>query len=960
MTDFSPPHLLAGRYRLVAPIKQGGFGYVASYEDTVLSRRVAVKFVFSGGVLSLDEETRRLAALSENRHVVTVHDLVATENGFAMVMEHLLGATLDQRLADGIEREEATRWLEEIASALAFMHAKNLTHCDLHAGNVMVVDATKRYVKLLDLGVSRLYGDQQPAAVFPYARTPEYPAQPPAADWYQLGLLAVDLLTGSSLREVARQRGFRLPPSGADIADLRLGVLVYREIALDLVTDRVDHLRPLFDVLLSREAGRRSDAAARAAIEAVAAGRGERHRAGPPETQTAPPGAKGTSIAVGEDAPEATDLSRSTVPGPSNRVEVGTGEASTQGDADATGDPRPSMADVARIRDLYTDFLCALPMPDDGHDSEAYDDFGDYIRPGDRVRTPVERTEMSLSEDTLRTSILDDIIEQWLPDADSARARRLRSPWPSDRLHGLTRELARRHARIIMATARDANDDPGSPRWERRVARHRRTLDRALRALNAQIERWPILDSLSDRWLDVYERFWQHYMDRRQDPPIEPGQVDIDAVWIEARQLINARVELADDERAPPFDKGEDDRLVARLVPVAREWVQWSHHTITLQPRLDAEHLEVAEHRHRQLVRVTIELDQTVQQYSRSLLGASPSREEVIRDVVSEWLEQLIAELSRYQANADMAAVRQAIIARASVLNSGDAEPQVDDEQALNRATGPVLPTREPVEPVRPRRFQDIDLDLAVDTVRPFGERGLLRKQTTEDFWSARELAVAERHIAGLADPTATPTGNPVALALLAASVRAIDVLHGTEEMVTAGDPAGTGLAAERVEGLRQWLIEWARWWVTMLAHSPARPVSPESFLRVWTLVAPSGPETKVPPIGTDHGPALHSIRPRLFSGNREQDPVLRVLFDQTAVRLREADAHGEDHLCAQTRPWLRMLARFSPDDPLPIDPVECHRRFDLLSEFLLAAEAEDAEQGPLQAGLAALRSLLG
>ncbi|MFI6966904.1 hypothetical protein [Streptomyces sp. NPDC050149] len=71
--------LLNGRYELTDRLGAGGMGVVWTAHDRLLHRTVAVKVLSGAGVppeaaVRLKREARAAAGLSENRHVVTVHD----------------------------------------------------------------------------------------------------------------------------------------------------------------------------------------------------------------------------------------------------------------------------------------------------------------------------------------------------------------------------------------------------------------------------------------------------------------------------------------------------------------------------------------------------------------------------------------------------------------------------------------------------------------------------------------------------------------------------------------------------------------------------------------------------------------------------------------------------------------------------------------------------------------------
>jgi serine/threonine protein kinase len=148
-----------GPYEIVSPLGAGGMGEVYRARDTRLDRTVALKVLpaeFASeptGRARFEREARAISAL-EHPHICTLHD-VGEENGLAyLVMEHLIGETLAERLKKGpLPLPQALEVAIQIAEALSAAHRHGIVHRDLKPGNVML---TKTGVKLLDFGLARL------------------------------------------------------------------------------------------------------------------------------------------------------------------------------------------------------------------------------------------------------------------------------------------------------------------------------------------------------------------------------------------------------------------------------------------------------------------------------------------------------------------------------------------------------------------------------------------------------------------------------------------------------------------------------------------------------------------------------------------------------------------------------------------------------------------------------------
>src|SRR5512136_2852616 len=157
-----------GPYEIQAAIGAGGMGEVYKARDTRLDRSVAIKVLppaFSADPerrARFEREAKTIAGLN-HPHICTLHDVGEHEGSTFLVMEHLTGETLAQRLEKGpLPLEQALSVATEIADALSAAHRQGVIHRDLKPGNVML---TKAGAKLLDFGLAKLKAHgEQPAA----------------------------------------------------------------------------------------------------------------------------------------------------------------------------------------------------------------------------------------------------------------------------------------------------------------------------------------------------------------------------------------------------------------------------------------------------------------------------------------------------------------------------------------------------------------------------------------------------------------------------------------------------------------------------------------------------------------------------------------------------------------------------------------------------------------------------
>jgi len=147
-------------YRILEKLGAGGMGIVYCAYDQRLDRQVAVKCLPVESFTDEDARKRfrrEALILSKLNHpnIATIFDFDTEGTLDFIVMEHVQGVTLAQKLARGplLERDALAVCLQ-IASGLEEAHRHGIVHCDLKPSNVMV--KADGQVKLLDFGLAKL------------------------------------------------------------------------------------------------------------------------------------------------------------------------------------------------------------------------------------------------------------------------------------------------------------------------------------------------------------------------------------------------------------------------------------------------------------------------------------------------------------------------------------------------------------------------------------------------------------------------------------------------------------------------------------------------------------------------------------------------------------------------------------------------------------------------------------
>jgi eukaryotic-like serine/threonine-protein kinase len=203
--------VLAARYELVEKIGEGGMSVVWLAHDQRLEREVAVKLLRShvagdaAQTRRFRREARALAALA-HENIVRIYDYVSSEEQSFLVMEYVAGANLAQTTRGRLPLSpaEAAAYLQPVAQALAYAHARGVVHRDLTPSNILIERGAGRVVTT-DFGLARIArstGSLTATGVL--LGTPEYwspelalgQESGAAADLYALGCILYLLLSG--------------------------------------------------------------------------------------------------------------------------------------------------------------------------------------------------------------------------------------------------------------------------------------------------------------------------------------------------------------------------------------------------------------------------------------------------------------------------------------------------------------------------------------------------------------------------------------------------------------------------------------------------------------------------------------------------------------------------------------------------------------------------------------------
>ncbi len=237
---------IAGRYRVIRQLGEGGMGVVYQAIDERLDKPVALKvlkedFSKRPDIVARFTQEAKSAARIKHENVLDVTDYGKTESGsYYIAMELLVGSDLADALRkdDPMTVERATDIAVQICRALSAAHGLGVVHRDMKPENVFLLKSTegREVVKIVDFGIAQMKdaaGENtrkltRTGMIF---GTPEYMSPEQAAgkqidhrvDVYATGVILYEMFAGrvpfvgDSFMGVLTQHMFEAPPAIAEL-----------------------------------------------------------------------------------------------------------------------------------------------------------------------------------------------------------------------------------------------------------------------------------------------------------------------------------------------------------------------------------------------------------------------------------------------------------------------------------------------------------------------------------------------------------------------------------------------------------------------------------------------------------------------------------------------------------------------------------------------------------------------
>ncbi|MBQ9636553.1 MAG: protein kinase [Prevotella sp.] len=183
---------------------------------------------------SFVKEARRIAALS-HQNIVHVLGIFEENKTVYYVMQYFNGGSIKDLIDEkgALPVDKAVKYATQVASALNYMHGKNMCHYDLKPGNIMLSDDDN--ARLIDFGIAKNYDNNgqetsttPPGLTKGYAPLEQYTSVTefsPKIDVYSLGATLYAMLTGQTPPEPMKWIGGDFTQKPDNVPDSLWGIV---------------------------------------------------------------------------------------------------------------------------------------------------------------------------------------------------------------------------------------------------------------------------------------------------------------------------------------------------------------------------------------------------------------------------------------------------------------------------------------------------------------------------------------------------------------------------------------------------------------------------------------------------------------------------------------------------------------------------------------------------------------
>ncbi len=213
LAEIQPGQKFADRYTIRAEIARTNISVLYRAYDEVQRHEVCLKFpnqVIAARPSDVGRLRQEFATTTELNHdnIVKSYKFELVGEQPCFVLEFIEGRTLEEIIPQGegmAAYEDICRYLLEIKNALSYAHAAGIVHRDLKPANIMVEGSD--HIKVLDFNIARVVKEtftrvtnKGDIGTLLYMAPEQLRGKDrkvgPASDWYALGCVTFEMITG--------------------------------------------------------------------------------------------------------------------------------------------------------------------------------------------------------------------------------------------------------------------------------------------------------------------------------------------------------------------------------------------------------------------------------------------------------------------------------------------------------------------------------------------------------------------------------------------------------------------------------------------------------------------------------------------------------------------------------------------------------------------------------------------
>ena len=155
-----------GNFILEQKLGEGTFGKVILGTHILTKEKVAIKILEKNRISHQDikriETEINILKTIHHKNIIQLYSIMQTSESIYLIMEYAEGKELFDYIVEKkkLDEKEACNFYQQIINGIEYLHKLNIVHRDLKPENLLL-DSTKRKIKIVDFGLSIIYNKNQ-------------------------------------------------------------------------------------------------------------------------------------------------------------------------------------------------------------------------------------------------------------------------------------------------------------------------------------------------------------------------------------------------------------------------------------------------------------------------------------------------------------------------------------------------------------------------------------------------------------------------------------------------------------------------------------------------------------------------------------------------------------------------------------------------------------------------------